>query len=79
LEKHAQELSDLAEKLKKSQQRIQTLVAKNKEYEAEAEAIDKMIFRKNLFFLFFFVTPTSSNLCLCSRKTDCTFRSEPWI
>jgi predicted nuclease with TOPRIM domain len=51
LEKHAQELSDLAEKLKKSQQRIQTLVAKNKEYEAEAEAIDKMIFRKNLFFL----------------------------
>ncbi|KAK1631011.1 hypothetical protein QYE76_005326 [Lolium multiflorum] len=44
LEKHAQELSDLAEKLKKSQQRIQTLVAKNKEYEAEAEAIDKMIF-----------------------------------
>jgi ABC-type Fe3+-citrate transport system substrate-binding protein len=52
LEKHAQELSDLAEKLKKSQQRIQTLVAKNKEYEAEAEAIDKMIFRKNLFFCF---------------------------
>ncbi|KAK1686389.1 hypothetical protein QYE76_047237 [Lolium multiflorum] len=44
LEKHAQELSDLAEKLKKSQQRIQTLAAKNKNYEAEAEAIDKMIF-----------------------------------
>jgi seryl-tRNA(Sec) selenium transferase len=51
LEKHAQELLDLAEKLKKSQLWIQTLVAKNKEYEAEAEAIDKMIFRKNLFFL----------------------------
>jgi predicted nuclease with TOPRIM domain len=51
LEKHAQELSDLAEKLKKSQQRISTLVAKNKEYEAEAEAIDKMIFRKDLYFL----------------------------
>ncbi|KAK1618414.1 hypothetical protein QYE76_023931 [Lolium multiflorum] len=44
LERHTQELSDLAEKLKKSQQRIQTLAAKNKNYEAEAEAIDKMIF-----------------------------------
>ncbi|KAK1573103.1 hypothetical protein QYE76_008314 [Lolium multiflorum] len=44
LEKHAQEVSDLAEKLKKSQQRIQTLASKNKNYEAEAEAIDKMIF-----------------------------------
>ena len=51
LEKHARELSDLAEKLKKSQQRIQTLAAKNKSYEAEAEAIDKIIFRKDLFFL----------------------------
>ncbi|KAK1680766.1 hypothetical protein QYE76_041614 [Lolium multiflorum] len=39
LEKHTQELSDIAEK-----QRIQTLAAKNKNYEAEAEAIDKMIF-----------------------------------
>ncbi|KAK1611410.1 hypothetical protein QYE76_035083 [Lolium multiflorum] len=44
LEKHTQELSDLAEKLKKSQQRIQTLATKNKNYEAEAEAIDKIIF-----------------------------------
>ncbi|KAK1643129.1 hypothetical protein QYE76_060934 [Lolium multiflorum] len=44
LEKHAQELSDLAEKLKRSQQRNQTLAAKNKDYEAEAEAIDKIIF-----------------------------------
>ncbi|KAK1643629.1 hypothetical protein QYE76_061434 [Lolium multiflorum] len=44
LERHTQELSDLAEKLKKSQQRIQTLATKNKNYEAEAEAIDKMIF-----------------------------------
>nr|XP_051229870.1 uncharacterized protein LOC127347749 [Lolium perenne] len=51
LEKHTQELSDLAEKLKKSQQRIQTLATKNKNYEAEAEAIDKMIFHKDLFFL----------------------------
>jgi hypothetical protein len=51
LEKHTQELSDLAEKLNKSQQRIQTLAAKNKNYEVEAEAIDKMIFRKDLFFL----------------------------
>ncbi|KAK1617646.1 hypothetical protein QYE76_023163 [Lolium multiflorum] len=44
LEKHAHEVSDLAEKLKKSHQRIQTLASKNKSYEAEAEAIDKMIF-----------------------------------
>ncbi|KAK1606064.1 hypothetical protein QYE76_029737 [Lolium multiflorum] len=43
-EKHAQEVSDLAEKLKKSNQRIKTLVAKNKTYETEAENIDKMIF-----------------------------------
>ncbi|KAK1668484.1 hypothetical protein QYE76_056643 [Lolium multiflorum] len=44
LEKHAQEVSDLAKKLKESQQRVQTLASKNKSYEAEAEAIDKMIF-----------------------------------
>jgi hypothetical protein len=79
LEKHTQVLSDLAEKLKKSQQRIQTLATKNKNYEAEAEAIDKMIFRKDLFFSFF-VAPTSSDLCFCSRKRlICTFRSEPWL
>ncbi|KAK1629972.1 hypothetical protein QYE76_004287 [Lolium multiflorum] len=42
LEKHAQEVSDLAEKLKKSHQRVQTLASKNKSY--KAEAIDKMIF-----------------------------------
>ncbi|KAK1614880.1 hypothetical protein QYE76_020397 [Lolium multiflorum] len=44
LEKHSQEVSDLAEKLKKSHQRVQTLASKNNRYEAEAEAIDKMIF-----------------------------------
>ncbi|KAK1648886.1 hypothetical protein QYE76_066691 [Lolium multiflorum] len=57
MEKHAHEVSDLAEKLKKSHQRIQTLASKNKSYEAEAEAIDKMIFRKNLAF-FCFRLPT---------------------
>jgi predicted nuclease with TOPRIM domain len=67
LEKHAQEVSDLAEKLKKSHQRVQTLAAKNKSYEAEAEAIDKMIFRKNLIF-FFILTPASSHVCYCSRE-----------
>ncbi|KAK1627168.1 hypothetical protein QYE76_001483 [Lolium multiflorum] len=46
-EKHAQEVSDLAEKLKKSNQRIKTLAAKNRAYETEAESIDKMIFRKD--------------------------------
>jgi ATP-dependent RNA circularization protein (DNA/RNA ligase family) len=42
-------MAELADKLKKSQQRVSTLAAKNKIQEAEAEAIDKMIFRKNLF------------------------------
>jgi hypothetical protein len=56
-EKHAQEVSNLAEKLKKSNQRIKTLAAKNRAYETEAESIDKMIFRKVLslysgFFIF---------------------------
>jgi DNA repair exonuclease SbcCD ATPase subunit len=48
LEKHARDMAELADKLKKSQQRVSTLAAKNKSQEAEAEAIDKMIFRKNL-------------------------------
>ncbi|KAK1608535.1 hypothetical protein QYE76_032208 [Lolium multiflorum] len=43
-EKHAQDVSDLADKLKKSHQRVKTLAAKNKAYETEAENIDKMIF-----------------------------------
>ncbi|KAK1651937.1 hypothetical protein QYE76_069742 [Lolium multiflorum] len=43
-DKHIQEVSDLAENLKKSQQRVKTLAAKNKAHEAEAEAIDKLIF-----------------------------------
>ncbi|KAK1632393.1 hypothetical protein QYE76_006708 [Lolium multiflorum] len=44
LDKHAHDVADLAEKLKKSHQRVSTLAAKNKSQEAEAEAIDKMIF-----------------------------------
>ncbi|KAK1610803.1 hypothetical protein QYE76_034476 [Lolium multiflorum] len=43
-EKHARHLAELADKLKKSQQNVKTLVAKSKVQEAEAEAIDKMIF-----------------------------------
>nr|XP_051229728.1 uncharacterized protein LOC127347602 [Lolium perenne] len=43
-EKHSREMVELADKLKKSQQRVTTLAAKNKSQEAEAEAIDKLIF-----------------------------------
>jgi predicted RNase H-like nuclease (RuvC/YqgF family) len=45
-EKHARVLADLNEKLEKSQGRVISLVAKNKVLEAEAEAIDQLIFRK---------------------------------
>jgi Mg2+ and Co2+ transporter CorA len=62
LEKHSRDMAELVEKIKKSQQRLSTLAAKNKSQEAEAEAIDKMIFRKNLSyldsgFLIFFLRP----------------------
>ncbi|KAK1652647.1 hypothetical protein QYE76_070452 [Lolium multiflorum] len=43
-EKHARDLAELTDKLKKSQHRVTSLVAKNKVQEAGAEAIDKMIF-----------------------------------
>ncbi|KAK1668572.1 hypothetical protein QYE76_056731 [Lolium multiflorum] len=48
-EKHARDVAELTDKLKKSQQRVTSVVAKNKVQEAEAEAIDKMIFRKHPF------------------------------
>jgi DUF438 domain-containing protein len=48
--KHAKDMADLAEKLKTSNHRIKTLVAKSKAYETEAADIDKMIFRKNSIF-----------------------------
>ncbi|KAK1696517.1 hypothetical protein QYE76_013214 [Lolium multiflorum] len=43
-EKHARDLAELNEKLEKSQGRVISLVAKNKVLEAEAEAIDQLIF-----------------------------------
>ncbi|KAK1664955.1 hypothetical protein QYE76_053114 [Lolium multiflorum] len=43
-EKHAQAMSELADRLKKSNQRVKTLASKAKAYETEAENIDKMIF-----------------------------------
>nr|XP_051202176.1 uncharacterized protein LOC127315758 [Lolium perenne] len=46
--KHARDLAELADKLKKSQQNVKTLVAKSKVQEAEAEAIDKLIFQSAL-------------------------------
>ncbi|KAK1670389.1 hypothetical protein QYE76_058548 [Lolium multiflorum] len=43
-EKYTHDLAELADKLKKSQSRVISLVAKNKVQEAEAEAINMMIF-----------------------------------
>jgi predicted nuclease with TOPRIM domain len=55
-EKHARVLADLNEKLEKSQGRVISLVAKNKVLEAEAEAVDQLIFRK-LFSVSLFRLP----------------------
>jgi hypothetical protein len=49
-EKHAKAMSELAEKLKTSNQRVKTLVSKAKAYEAEATDIDELIFRKEFVF-----------------------------
>nr|XP_051211558.1 uncharacterized protein LOC127329051 [Lolium perenne] len=43
-EKHAREKAELIDKLEKSQGRVISIIAKNKALEAEAEAIDKLIF-----------------------------------
>ncbi|KAK1612298.1 hypothetical protein QYE76_035971 [Lolium multiflorum] len=43
-EKHAREKAELIDKLEKSQGRVLSIIAKNKALEAEAEAIDKLIF-----------------------------------
>jgi Fe2+ transport system protein B len=45
-EKHARDLAEVNEKLEKSQGRVLSVIAKNRVLEAEAEAIDKLIFRK---------------------------------
>jgi hypothetical protein len=50
-EKHAQEMAELTEELKTNKHRVKTLLAKSKTYTVEVEAIDKIIFRKDLFFL----------------------------
>ncbi|KAK1682397.1 hypothetical protein QYE76_043245 [Lolium multiflorum] len=42
--KHARDLAELNEKLEKSQGRVISVISKNKVLEAEAEAIDKLIF-----------------------------------
>jgi AAA15 family ATPase/GTPase len=71
-EKHAQATAELADKLKKSNQRIKTLVTKEKAYETEAENIDKMIFRKDfsLYSAFFILS-----LPLSRRKLIILFHS----
>ncbi|KAK1631810.1 hypothetical protein QYE76_006125 [Lolium multiflorum] len=45
-EKHARDLAELNEKLERSQGRVISTIAKNKVLEAEAEAIDKLIFQE---------------------------------
>lgn len=49
-EKHVQAMSELAEKLKASNQRVKNLVSQAKAYEAEASDIDELIFRKDFIF-----------------------------
>jgi chromosome segregation ATPase len=49
-EKHAYAMSELAKKLKTSNQRIKILVSKANKYEAEALDIDELIFRKDFIF-----------------------------
>ncbi|KAK1650872.1 hypothetical protein QYE76_068677 [Lolium multiflorum] len=44
IEKHARDLAELNEKLEKSQGRVISVISKNRVLEAEAEAIDKLIF-----------------------------------
>jgi hypothetical protein len=46
-DKHAKEMSEMAEKLKASNKRVKTLASKLKAIEAEATDIDKIIFRKD--------------------------------
>ena len=55
-EKHAREKAELIDKLEKSQGRALSLITKNRALEAEAEAIDKLIFRKHFSASF---APTS--------------------
>jgi hypothetical protein len=49
-EKHAKAMIELAEKLKASNQRVKTLASMAKAYEAEANDIDELIFRKDFVF-----------------------------
>jgi hypothetical protein len=69
-EKHARELAELNDKLKKSQSRVTSLVAKNKVQEAEAEAIDKLIFRKHFFLG---IVPTSIYAFLSMKELNPIF------
>ena len=72
-EKHARDLADLNDKLKKNQSRVTSLVSKNKVLETEAETIDKLIFRKYFSALLFrlpshaLLSETELNLFLPQR------------
>ena len=46
-EKHARDKAELIDKLEKSQGRVLSVISKNRVLEEEAEAIDKLIFRKH--------------------------------
>jgi seryl-tRNA synthetase len=60
-DKHAKEMSEMAEKLKNSNNRVKTLASKLKAAEAEAEDIDKMIFRKDFTILACMCHPSLPN------------------
>jgi ATP phosphoribosyltransferase regulatory subunit HisZ len=49
--KHAQAMVEMKEKLKTSDGRVKTLASKLKSAEAEAKAIDKIVFRKKCYVL----------------------------
>jgi ABC-type Fe3+-citrate transport system substrate-binding protein len=75
-EKHPQAIAELNDKLKKSNARIKTLIAKAKTSKTEAENIDKLIFRKDLLvFSGFFILI----LPLSQRELTIVFHSDSRI
>jgi hypothetical protein len=65
-EKHAETMSEMAEKLKTSNNRVKTLVPKLKAAEAEAADVDELIFRKD-----FMVPACPLYSFLPNSKSDC--------
>jgi hypothetical protein len=60
-DKHAEAMSEMAEKLKNNNARVKTLASKLKAAEAEATDIDRMIFRKDFMISACMCYPSLSN------------------